>query len=306
MNACRTALDANRWHFQHGPIDCVIAADGERGAVVAAHEAAWRRFETVLAELVDELPVLRSAVGAACAARGPVARRMWRACAPHRDRFVTSMAAVAGAVADELIDAYRRPGVRRAWVNNGGDIALHLADDASVRVGLVADPTRVTFDGAGLAVDGGFVVSAGMAVRGIATSGWRGRSLSLGIADSVTVLAADAAGADAAATMIANAVDVDDPRIARRPACDVVDDSDLGARLVTVDVPALGDEAVHRALSSGLAHAEALRARGSIAACVLVCQGRAVSTASPSAHRPQTDALWHAPRFNVAFTEAVA
>ena len=45
-------------------------------------------------------------------------------------------------------------------------------------------------------------------MRGIATSGWRGRSFSLGIADAVTVLAATAAEADAAATVIANAVDL--------------------------------------------------------------------------------------------------
>ena len=43
----------------------------------------------------------------------------------------------------------------------------------------------------------------GSPVRGVATSGWRGRSHSLGIADSVTVLAATAAMADAAATVIA-------------------------------------------------------------------------------------------------------
>ena len=45
-------------------------------------------------------------------------------------------------------------------------------------------------------------------MRGVATSGWRGRSFSLGIADAVTVLARTGAAADAAATIIANAVDL--------------------------------------------------------------------------------------------------
>ena len=68
-------------------------------------------------------------------------------------------------------------------------------------------------------------------MRGVATSGWRGRSFSLGIADAVTVLAATAAAADAAATIIANAVDLPGhPAIARRPASELEDDSDLGDR----------------------------------------------------------------------------
>jgi ApbE superfamily uncharacterized protein (UPF0280 family) len=53
-------------------------------------------------------------------------------------------------------------------------------------------------------------------VRGLATSGWGGRSFSLGIADSVTVLARCAAAADAAATVVANAVDAEHPAIERR------------------------------------------------------------------------------------------
>ena len=44
-----------------------------------------------------------------------------------------------------------------------------------------------------LSLDGDFAVDASLPVRGVATSGWRGRSHSLGIADSVTVLARTAA-----------------------------------------------------------------------------------------------------------------
>jgi ApbE superfamily uncharacterized protein (UPF0280 family) len=87
-------------------------------------------------------------------------------------------------------------------------------------------------------------------VRGIATSGWRGRSQSLGIADAVTVLARTAAAADAAATLVANAVDIEHPSIRRLPARDVKHDSDLGERLVTVAVEPLPATAIARALSS--------------------------------------------------------
>ena len=280
MTAHRAPLSDGRWHLQHGPIDIVIGADGEAHAVAAAHDAAWRRFEPVLGELVGELPLLRAPVAGPCPLQGVVARRMWHACRPHRHPFITPMAAVAGAVADELIACYRRDGVTRAWVNNGGDVALHLAPGQSFRVGLFADLAR--FDagqlrdalGARIAVDAAFSVHAAQPVRGVATSGWRGRSFSLGIADSVTVLARSAAEADAAATMVANAVNVDDARIVRRPACDLKDDSDLGAIPVTVDVPALDAESVQRALAAGAWCARELQRRSLIGSAALVCQGR--------------------------------
>ena len=288
--AQRSPLDGGRWHLSHGPIDIVAQAEGDAAAVAAAHEAAWRRFGGVLDELVAELPALRRPVAdAPPALRGPVARRMWRACAPFRSVYITPMAAVAGAVAQELIGFYRRPGIERAWVNNGGDIALHLAPGRSARVGLFADLARFDARDRGpLALDGRFEITHAMPVRGVATSGWRGRSFSLGIADSVTVLAATAADADAAATLIANAVDADDPAIERRPASQCKDDSDLGELLVTVDVPSLAPARVRQALDAGVARARALRQAGRVWAVVLACQGqwRAVgpgcSTALPA------------------------
>jgi uncharacterized protein len=273
MGAQRKPLPGGRWHFQHGPIDIVIGAEGEATALQAAHEAAWQRFTTVLEELVAELPQLRRPVRDDCQLSGGIARRMWRACHPYRARFITPMAAVAGAVAEELIACYRREGVARAWVNNGGDVALHLAAGESLRIGLFADLARLQAPAGGMHIDGDFSVSAAMPVRGVATSGWRGRSFSLGIADSVTVLAGTAAQADAAATMIANAVNVADPRIARRPACELKDDTDLHDLLVTVDVPRLGDTLVQHALQAGLQRARELHSAGLIWSAVLVCQG---------------------------------
>lgn len=286
MDATRQALPAGRLHFQHGPIDIVIGADGDAAAVQAAHESAWARFTTVLSELVAELPLLRRPVQGPCPLRGRIAQRMWCACRPHHTDFITPMAAVAGAVAQELIGCYRQPGVRRAWVNNGGDIALHLAPGQSLRVGLFADLARLDARQLqrGLALDGRFVVTAEMPVRGIATSGWRGRSFSLGIADSVTVLAATAAQADAAATMIANAVNVDAPGIERQPAQALKDDSDLGDMPVTVQVPVLSPAHRHSALQAGLQRARDLQARGVIVAAALVCQGELVHTALATPH----------------------
>lgn len=268
-------------HFQHGPIDIIIGADGANHAVAAAHAQAWGRFSGVLDELVQELASLRQPVAGKCPVRGPVARRMWQACQPYRSTYITPMAAVAGSVAQELIGCYARPGISRAWINNGGDIALHLLPSESLRIGLYSDlagfgaqDIRQT-----LQTDGQFEVSGALPVRGVATSGWRGRSFSLGIADSVTVLARSASEADAAATVIANAVNVQDARIVRRPACEVKDDSDLGNIAVTVDVPPLEPDLVQKALRAGLKRANDLRAAGLIWSAALVCQKQIATTA---------------------------
>ncbi|MFM0221047.1 UPF0280 family protein [Paraburkholderia dipogonis] len=281
MNPTRTRLDATRWHWQHGPIDLILNADGTPQAVQAAYEACWARFVEVLPELVGELKRLRQPVPAGAALndtelQGPVARRMWSACHPHRARYITPMAAVAGSVADELITAFAREGISRAFINNGGDIALYLTEGQQYRVGVFADlasfsAVRLSRD---QALDANLTLDASLAVRGIATSGWRGRSFSLGIADSVTVLARNAAAADAAATMIANAVDLDHTGILRRPASSLKDDSDLGDMLVTVDVPPLPQPLIDFALACGVEAAQRLLDQGLIEGAALFLQGR--------------------------------
>jgi len=262
--------------------------------VDAAVERAWQRFQVILAELVSELKSLRSPVQEACDVRGPVARRMLAACWPHRERFITPMAAVAGAVADEMIGYFRLPGVLRAYVNNGGDIALHLTPGQTYRVGVVAGLGRAQ-RGARAALDGDFEVAAALPVRGVATSGWRGRSFSLGIADSATVLARSAAEADAAATMVANAVDIDVPAVLRRPACELKDDTDLGERLVTVDVGDVSAEQIECALAAGVAHAQRLQDAGTIVGAAMCLRGR-VRTVSAEAWAISDRADAHAAR----------
>ena len=195
---------------------------------------------------------------------GPVADRMIRAAAAHAPAFVTPMAAVAGAVADHVLAAMvagRRLG--RAYVNDGGDAALWLASGAEITAAGGPD------------LSARIAVRHDSPVRGIATSGWRGRSHSLGIADAVTALARTAAEADVAATLIANAVDLaDHPAIRRRPARDLAPDSDLGARPVTVAVGPLTEAEVARALAAGRAVAGAMRRRGLIEGAALWLGGQ--------------------------------
>lgn len=276
--ASRAQLADGRWHFQHGPIDLLIQADGDASACAAAIERAWHRFDGLLDDLSAELSSLRTDARTLLA-RGhrfesPVARRMLIAVAPFAERFdlfVTPMAAVAGAVAEHLIEQFDVAGVRRASINNGGDIALHLTAGAEYRVGIVADAYDHMLHRQPV-LDAHLVADFGSGLRGIATSGWRGRSQSLGIADAVTVLAATAAMADAAATMIANRVDVDDPAIERQAANRLRDDSDLGDRLVTVAVGGLSREQIDLALQRAVEFARTLAQSGLIGAAALCLQ----------------------------------
>lgn len=266
-------------HLHHGPIDLIISAIGSNTAVQRVRTLAENRFATVLNGLVEELTQLRMPVARDCDFSDPIARRMWRATSLFANPlsadecYLTPMASVAGSVADEILSAVvvDKSELLKVWINNGGDIALWQAIDQSSTVG-VADP----LSGEVLAHA---TIKADSGISGIATSGQHGRSLSLGIADSVTVLAGNAAIADTAATLIANAVDLPQSgKVTRAPASDVDPDSDLGNQLVTIGVDHLSESECHDALQRGLQLAELFMQQRRIKAAYLVLQGQYVAT----------------------------
>lgn len=305
-----------RLHLQHGPIDLVIQASGEPHEVAQAYQQAHECFQTVLTDLVAELDYLRSPLGARASvaasssttssdtrSAGPlsgvlenhpiagcVAQRMVLAaqqfCNSYRDSdnereniYLTPMIAVAGSVADHVLHAMQLGrSLRRAYVNNGGDIAMWLADGERFIVGICdnVDKTNV-----GTKVE----LQSRHKLGGIATSGWRGRSHSLGIADAVTVLASCAADADAAATLIANAVDLPESAcIQRQPASALSPDSDLGNRLVTVAVGHLNEGQVTTALEHGSQRAKRLLSQGLITAAYISLQGKVIVCRDTAQH----------------------
>jgi ApbE superfamily uncharacterized protein (UPF0280 family) len=190
-------------------------------------------------------------------------------------QFITPMAAVAGSVAEEILGAMLAASrLDRAYVNNGGDIALHLTGAECFAVGLMDCPDH-------RGVMQTMQIEADDPARGIATSGRHGRSFSLGIADAVTVLAKTASQADAAATVIANAVDLPGhPAIVRLPANELQPDSDLGARLVTRAVGRLGEGEIEGALSAGVHRAQQLLAAGLIEGAALRLLGETATVGS--------------------------
>ncbi|HEU0082228.1 MAG TPA: UPF0280 family protein [Bradyrhizobium sp.] len=277
--------DGRRLHLQDGPIDLIIEARGSEENVRAAYQAAARRFTGLLDELCEELAELRKAADALrCGLQGIVARRMYDAVAPYAaGHFITPMAAVAGAVAEEILAAMLSAApLDRAFVNNGGDIALHLARGEHFTVGMVDRPDRP-----GLMRT--TVIESGDPARGIATSGRHGRSFSLGIADAVTVLARTASQADAAATIIANAVDLPGhPAVLRCPANELQPDSDLGARLATRQVGTLDDHEIASALAAGAGKARKLLADGLIERAALRLHGETRIVAPGATSRGST------------------
>ena len=260
---------AQRLHIQHGPTDLVIDADGPDR--LALFELAVDSMRDVLSGLVGELSYLRAPWDVEHPPSGAVARRMHDACAIAGDRFVTPMAAVAGAIADHVLAAMmtgpHAATTTKISVNNGGDIAFWTGAGATTRAA-IAGPLH-----------GGITLAGPTGWRGLATSGHGGRSLSPGIADSVTVLADCAATADVAATLIAGAVDCPDMSgIARRPACEIDPDSDLGNRPVTIAVPPLEPARIENALAAGHDLATQMMRSGTIAGAVLELQGEIAVT----------------------------
>jgi uncharacterized protein len=272
-------LSGDRVHLHHGPIDIVLKAWGTPDAVRAATRAATRGFPRILPTLAEELKELRKPIAKKPKVKGTIAASMVAACEPFADQFVTPMAAVAGAVAETLLAVMLKAApLDKAYVNDGGDIALHVTPGHTLSFGVAGD-----FSGGKIPkLNGQIIMSHELGMRGIATSGAHGRSFSLGIADSVTVIAKTASVADVAATLIANAVNTEAATIERVPADELDADSDLGKLLVTSDVGPLTSTEIAAALDAGVRQAEVYLKRGLIAGCVLMLRHETRTVGTPA------------------------
>ena len=264
----------DRLYLQHGPIDIIVHVEAPEEIRLHLYSCAKNRFSTILDELVAELHLLRLPWSIKNPVpQGSIAQKMLAAVSDSQV-FITPMAAVAGSVADEVLntllfeakkqDSFLKH-IPKMYVNNGGDIAFWVNQGSSYSLGVV-DNAEIP------ELNTKVCLPYESPVRGIATSGWRGRSLSLGIADSVTVLAGSASIADVAATLIANDVNIKYQGIEKRPASEVKDDSDLGRIPVTVHVPPLPEEQTTKALHQGLRTARKFIKSGKIEAAYLSLQ----------------------------------
>lgn len=265
-----------RLFLQHGPIELIAQADGSEAEREQAFDQLSVAFDSVLDTLVHELSWLRLPASdrSEYTFVGPVAKRMEKACAQFESCFVTPMAAVAGSVADHMLLAMTAGRtLSRVSVNNGGDIALHVSEQNSYTIG-ICDNLKSTTPTTQAKIDSSSLIG------GVATSGWQGRSHSLGIADAVTVLASNAAVADVAATLIGNEVNLpQSANIERIEATELTPQSDLGSRLVTVSVPELSPSDIQQALHKGQEFAKRLVEQRLIHSAYLSLQGNTVVVA---------------------------
>jgi ApbE superfamily uncharacterized protein (UPF0280 family) len=201
-----------------------------------------------------------------------VIRRMIDATRKMGESDLTPLAAVAGAASDVVADFLISRGGTKVIVDNGGDIALRLREGEVVRVGVKTDIHAKS--------PAYFIpIDAGSGVGGVATSGFGGRSFTKGIASAATILSANASLADAAATVVGNCTNVEDPGIVRSRAETIYPDTDIAGEWVTTRVGPLPAERVEEALENGLKKARALCAQGLIQGALIAVKQRGAWTA---------------------------
>lgn len=110
------------------------------------------------------------------------------------------MAAVAGGIAEAVGEELLKEGVEEIIIENGGDIFLRRKETARISIFAGESP---------LSGKVGLELSSANSWGICTSSGTIGHSLSLGVADSVTVVARSTFMADAAATRIGNEVSGD-------------------------------------------------------------------------------------------------
>jgi uncharacterized protein len=255
-----------------GPAALVLRGEKDGRDYAFDRETVVSRVEALLADIRGCLPVLKQRAGRIkkTGALPSVARKMIAAASAIDADTLTPMAAVAGAVADELRKSLLQDGLEFLSVNNGGDIAVYNARSRPVVIGIgnieIGRPTPYR-----LRIEG-------LPDFGVATSGFGGRSFTLGLADIVTVVAASASLADAAATYICNNTSVEDPAVLRERAADLDPLTDIPEERVTVKVGALSPQSIREALARGRAAAAGLKKDGRIGEAVLLMRGETATT----------------------------
>lgn len=233
-----TRLDNGQILLDYGPVTMTILVEQEEE--LSYQTLGYYIFNTVndiLNELTSEINYLRNEVDTDCHLTGSVGTRMIEAVHQTGDTLLTPMAAVAGSVADATADALLRlnPNIKKISVNNGGDIAIRLKSGKKIRL-LLPTGTRAWIE-----------LSEEMGIGGVATSGLGGRSLTMGVAESVTVFASKACVADAYATHFANSTHITSVNVKEVYAEELDINTDIPGLRVVTEVKNLLKEEIEQA-----------------------------------------------------------
>jgi hypothetical protein len=203
--------------------------------------------------------------------REPLALKMVASVTAVGDEDLTPMAAVAGSIADAVADFLLARGMTRVLVENGGDVAVRCSDGEPLTVGIRPNVGEQ-------AITHAVVLRPERTAYGVATSGLGGRSLTRGVLEAATVVAADASLADAAATAVANASYVAHRAVVRKPAEDIDPFTDIAGIDVTSSVGQLPEGKKQQALDQAIRRAEKLVEDGIVLGGFVACQGGTAMT----------------------------
>ena len=259
----------------YGPIHMFIHASEDGKPLVALAKEGAHLAMKILEDLAKFLSTIKKkSQELEVEERFPdVVRRMIEATKRMGEPDLTPLAAVAGTASDVVADFMFNRGGSKIIVDNGGDVAIRLREGEVARVGIKTEidakqPTYLVS------------IDSTMGIGGVATSGLGGRSFTKGIASSATALSENAALADAAATVVGNFTNVEDPNIMRSPAEKIYPDTDIPGEWVTLSVGRISREKIEEALKNGLSKAESLCRRGLMKNALIALKGEAVWTDS--------------------------
>ena len=228
-------LEDGRVFVDYGPASMVITARRGGEMLPELARSAFPLIRDSLAEIAASLPTLRLYPKDGDFSRlTGLPRIMADAVLATDEPTLTPMAAVAGTMADTVADRLFAEGADFVAVNNGGDIALRLGEGQELRMGILPDLNGAITQVVTLRAEDG--------IGGVCTSGLGGRSLTRGIASSVTVFARRCAVADACATHIANCSYVSSPRVHTCRAEELDPGTDIAELTVVYAVDELSDE----------------------------------------------------------------
>ena len=261
-----------------GPASLVVTAERAGKTCDIDRKKVEDYLATILGDIRDCLPVLRQkAQRILRTAHMPgAAVKMIDAVKKVDEATLTPMAAVAGTISEMVRDFIGGSISDFVSVNNGGDIAVRNDTGREVRIGIGDIRTGRTTP---------YVLKiTGLNTFGIATSGFGGRSLTLGLADIVTVIAENSAVADAAATFLCNSVNIGTDKVKRKKASEIDPSTDIPDELVTVLIGGLDEGEIQEALNKGLTAASHLKKRDVIYDAVLLLKERMVTTIAGDKH----------------------
>jgi hypothetical protein len=255
-----------------GPASLVIIGEKDGKPNVFDKEKLVEKVNSILGEIREYLPVLKQKAYKIINTKHmpDVPRKMVEAVKAIDEASLTPMAAVAGSVADAIKDFLKNECPDLVSINNGGDISIFNRKGRGLKIDIGDIHTGESSP---------YMLNIEQLIDyGLATSGFGGRSFTLGLADSVTVIAATGAVADAAATFICNYTNTESDKVIRQKASEIDPLTDIPDDNVTIRINQLNKNDILQALVNGLNIAANIKKQKHIYDAVIKLHGHMVTT----------------------------